>query len=44
LRDLIQGDAPIDGFGVVTRLDTSSDAPYLDCADKLQEYAGAPLS
>ncbi|HEY5600424.1 MAG TPA: hypothetical protein VIK48_07000, partial [Candidatus Manganitrophaceae bacterium] len=32
--------APIDGFGVGTRLDTSSDAPYLDCAYKLQEYAG----
>src|SRR5690606_5446231 len=23
-----------------TRLDTSADAPYLDCAYKLQEYAG----
>ena len=33
-------DAPIDGFGVGTRLDTSSDAPYLDCAYKLQEYGG----
>ncbi|MBI3575624.1 MAG: nicotinate phosphoribosyltransferase, partial [Gammaproteobacteria bacterium] len=32
--------APIDGFGVGTHLDTSSDAPYLDCAYKLQEYAG----
>ena len=42
LRDLIEGDAPIDGFGVGTRLDTSSDAPYLDCAYKLQEYAGCP--
>ncbi|MHB9103400.1 MAG: nicotinate phosphoribosyltransferase, partial [Sulfuricella sp.] len=29
-RLLAQG-APIDGFGVGTRLDTSSDAPYLDC-------------
>jgi len=35
-------DAPIDGFGVGTRLDVSSDAPYLDCAYKLQEYAGRP--
>jgi len=34
------GDAPIDGLGVGTRLDTSADAPYLDCAYKLQEYAG----
>lgn len=32
--------APIDGFGIGTRMDTSADAPYLDCAYKLQEYAG----
>ncbi|MEJ2654006.1 MAG: nicotinate phosphoribosyltransferase [Acidihalobacter sp.] len=32
--------APIDGFGVGTRMDVSSDVPYLDCAYKLQEYAG----
>ena len=31
---------PIDGFGVGTRLTTSADHPYLDCAYKLQEYAG----
>ena len=31
--------APVDGFGVGTRMDVSSDAPYLDCAYKLQEYA-----
>ena len=42
LRDLISNEAPIDGFGIGTRLDTSSDAPYLDCAYKLQEYAGRP--
>jgi nicotinate phosphoribosyltransferase len=36
---LVQG-APIDGFGIGTRLDTSKDAPYLDCAYKLMEYAG----
>ena len=42
LRDLISDEAPIDGFGLGTRLDTSSDAPYLDCAYKLQEYAGRP--
>ncbi|MEW6324730.1 MAG: nicotinate phosphoribosyltransferase, partial [Nitrospirota bacterium] len=34
--------APIDGFGIGSSLDTSSDAPYLDCAYKLQEYAGRP--
>ncbi len=33
---------PIAGFGIGTRLDVSADAPYLDCAYKLQEYAGKP--
>jgi nicotinate phosphoribosyltransferase len=32
--------APIDGYGVGTSLTTSSDAAALDCAYKLQEYAG----
>ena len=32
--------APIDGYGIGTNLTTSSDAPALDCAYKLQEYAG----
>lgn len=40
LRELAA--APIDGFGVGTRMDTSSDVPYLDCAYKLMEYAGRP--
>lgn len=34
--------APIDGFGIGTRVDVSADAPYLDCAYKLQGYAGQP--
>jgi nicotinate phosphoribosyltransferase len=34
--------APIDGIGIGTSLATSSDAPALDCAYKLQEYAGLP--
>jgi nicotinate phosphoribosyltransferase len=34
--------APIDGYGIGTHLTTSEDAPYLDCAYKLQEYAGSP--
>ncbi len=42
LADLLAHDAPIDGFGVGTHLDTSADAPYLDCAYKLVEYAGRP--
>src|SRR5262245_55238883 len=31
LRDLIRGGAPIDGFGIGTALDTSGDAPGLEC-------------
>jgi nicotinate phosphoribosyltransferase len=34
--------APIDGFGIGTSLTTSFDAPALDCAYKLQEYAVLP--
>jgi nicotinate phosphoribosyltransferase len=34
--------APIDGFGIGTSLTTSFDVPGLDCAYKLQEYAGLP--
>jgi nicotinate phosphoribosyltransferase len=40
LARLLSVAAPIDGFGIGTRLDTSSDVPYLDCAYKLQSYAG----
>lgn len=42
LQALVQSDAPIDGFGVGTRMNTSSDAPYFDCAYKLVEYGGRP--
>ena len=38
---LVAAGAPIDGYGIGTDLATSSDAPALDCAYKLQEYAGA---
>jgi len=39
---LMQQSAPIDGFGIGTHMDTSADAPYLDCVYKLVEYAGKP--
>ncbi len=42
LRQLVRTGAPIDGFGIGTSLDTSADAPYLDCVYKLEEYAGKP--
>jgi nicotinate phosphoribosyltransferase len=42
LRELVASGAPIDGFGVGTRMNTSADMPYLDCAYKLQEYDDQP--
>ena len=42
IKNLLDQGAPIDGFGVGTKLDTSDDAPYFDCAYKLMEYAGIP--
>ena len=40
VRTLVESGAPIDDFAIGTRLDTSVDVPYLDCAYKLEEYAG----
>jgi nicotinate phosphoribosyltransferase len=40
--ELLTEGAPVDGFGIGTRLDISEDAPSLDCAYKLQAYAGRP--
>jgi nicotinate phosphoribosyltransferase len=42
LQKFVVEGAPIDGFGIGSRLDTSADAPYLDCVYKLQQYAGKP--
>lgn len=42
LMEIARAKAPIDGFGIGTSLTTSADAPALDCAYKLQEYAGLP--
>ncbi len=42
IESMIRAGAPIDGFGVGTSLTTSGDVPSLDCAYKLQEYAGLP--
>lgn len=42
LKGLIESRAPIDSFAVGTAMTTSADAPSLDCAYKLQEYAGRP--
>lgn len=42
VEDLLAQGAPINGFGIGTKLDTSADVPYLECAYKLMEYAGEP--
>ncbi|HSR50766.1 MAG TPA: nicotinate phosphoribosyltransferase [Acidobacteriota bacterium] len=40
ISKLLDGQAPIDGFGVGTHMGVSEDAPYLDIAYKLVSYAG----
>ena len=42
VQAMIAANAPIDGFGIGTSLTTSFDVPAIDCAYKLQEYAGRP--
>src|SRR5262245_44706782 len=42
LASLVQSGAPIVGYGIGTSLAVSQDAPSLDCAYKLQDYAGLP--
>ncbi len=42
LAELVGKEVPIDGFGVGTKLAVSSDAPSLDVAYKLVQYADAP--
>jgi len=43
LDRLVRGGAPIDAFGVGTRMGVSADAPSLDSAYKLVEYDGRPM-
>ena len=43
ISDLVSSGAPIDGFGVGTRVGTSADAPYTDFVYKLVEYDGTPI-
>ena len=42
LQTMMAARTPIDGFGIGVNLDASIDAPSLDCAYKLQDYAGKP--
>lgn len=40
---LVRAGAPIDAFGVGTKVGVSADAPWTDCAYKLVDYAGRPV-
>jgi nicotinate phosphoribosyltransferase len=42
IKELLDKNVKVDGFGVGTDLTVSSDLPYLDCAYKLVEYEGKP--
>jgi nicotinate phosphoribosyltransferase len=42
IEKLARDAVPVDAFGVGTAVDASDDAPTLDMAYKLQEYAGKP--
>ena len=42
ITQLLDRGAPIDGFGVGTKMGTMADRPYLDSAYKLAGYAGQP--
>jgi nicotinate phosphoribosyltransferase len=40
IEEILQAGAPVDAFGVGTRMNVSADAPYLDMAYKIVRYAG----
>lgn len=44
LAELMSKEAPIDGFGIGTRLSTSLDTPSLNCTYELVQYDGRPTS
>jgi nicotinate phosphoribosyltransferase len=43
IAEAVARQAPIDAFGVGTKIGVSADAPYLDMAYKLVAYAGRPV-
>ena len=43
IADLVERGAPIDAYGVGTKMGVSADAPYLDSAYKLVIYNGRPV-
>jgi nicotinate phosphoribosyltransferase len=42
VAELLGAGAPIDGFGIGSKLGTAADSPFLDMAYKLVEFDGAP--
>lgn len=40
IEEVLEAGAPVDAFGVGTRMNVSADAPYLDMAYKIVRYAG----
>jgi nicotinate phosphoribosyltransferase len=43
IEELVRSGAPIDGFGVGTKVGVSADAPWTDSVYKLVEFAGRPV-
>jgi nicotinate phosphoribosyltransferase len=43
VEELVRGGAPIDGFGVGTKIGVAADAPYLESVYKLVEYDERPV-
>jgi nicotinate phosphoribosyltransferase len=43
IEDLVRDGAPINGFGVGTKIGVAADAPYLESVYKLVEYDGRPV-
>ncbi len=43
IEELVRAQAPIDAYGVGTRLGVSADAPYLDSVYKLVQYGDRPV-
>jgi nicotinate phosphoribosyltransferase len=43
MEAFLEAGAPIDAFGVGTRMNVSADAPYLDMAYKIVRYGGRPV-
>lgn len=43
VESLLSRGAPIDGFGIGSRMGTAADAPYLDMAYKLTAFDGRPV-